>query len=59
MNRRSKSLAATASLILAIGLGAFAPAQAKPCIRADRGGNLATDSAKPTLRERSNDKLMS
>ena len=41
--------------------------QAKPCIRADRGGNLVLDSAKPTLclrqakrqRERSNDKLMS
>ncbi len=30
MNRRSKSLAATASFILVTGLGAFAPAQAKP-----------------------------
>jgi hypothetical protein len=30
MNLRLKSLVATASLILVTGLGAFAPAQAKP-----------------------------
>jgi hypothetical protein len=30
MNLRSKSLAATASLILVTGMGVFAPVQAKP-----------------------------